>query len=530
MVRIMRVWTDGDVHVVVGEAGVEVHRPKQVPALFSPGKRAARGWPPRDVLAVVSREPLRAWVGAGREVRVVAFDGKPVVERTVEAHVLDAIGLGDGRVLACLAAPGERRARLVMVDGAAEDLSGAQELALPPVTRIEWPGGVWEKDAVPWPEDDVEEDEGPTALDVLAVGRDRPDGSVGFDEVQLSMNEHGLAVTGVAAGVVAVLPPDGSRVDFAVRIPTQVEETEIFAARTAEGVLIVVCIEGRHAALLHVAPDGRVIASRHKIGRELAWGMGPPVVQGDRVVVFEVGEGGEDRLHDIKLEGLTVAKSTALNERPTGRISAWTTPGSSSFLLGLGGRASLVKRGARGVLAGTLLDKPPPPAAPPRPLPPLIPLASGPPTLALARSSERPVPWEMAVEQSFTIAIPFANQGGASKGIAFELGGAALQSGLVQPVRARVGEIEAPLVVKGNVARAELSTLPMVAGFAIEPTVGKIKPIPPPPAPVQVAYVDIVGVKAGTAVLTVRITPLAALPSRGSVLQGKAVTVYVPRT
>ena len=521
----MRVWTDGDVHVVVGEAGVEVHRPKQPPALFSPGKRAARGWPARDVLAVIGREPLRAWVGSGREVRVVALDPPATVERTVEAHVLDAVGLGDGRVLACLAPPGERRARLVVVDGAAEDLTGAQELALPPVTRIEWPGGIWEKDDVPWPEDDVEEDGELTALDVLAVGREKPDGALGFDEVQFSLNDHGITVTGVSAGVVAVLPPDASRVDFAVRVPTPVDETEIFAARTAEGVVIVVCIEGRHAAILHVAPDGRIIAARHKIGKELAWGMGPPVVQGDRLVVFEVGEGGDDRLHDIKLEGLTVAKSNALGERPSGRISVWSGPGGAPFLLGLGLRASLVKRGARGSLAGALLDKPPPPPSAPRPLPPLIPLAGGPPTLALARSSERPAPWEMGVGEPLTIAIPFTNQGGASKGIVFEIGGAALQGGLVQPVRVRVGEVEAPLVMKGAVARAELSVLPLQAGFAIEPTVGKIKPLPPPPAPVQIAHIDLVGVKPGSAVLTVRITPLAALPSRGSVLQGKAVTV-----
>jgi hypothetical protein len=521
----MRVWTDGDVHVVVGETGVEVHRPKQPPALFSPGKRATRGWPPRDVLAVVGREPLLVWVGSGKEVRVVALDPPAKVERTIVAHVLDAVGLGDGRVLACLATPGQKRARLVVVDGAAEDLADATELALPAVTRIEWPGGIWEKDAVPWPEDDVEEDEEPTVLDALAVGRDRPDGGVGFDEVQCAINEHGLTVTGVAAGVVAVLPPDASRVDFAVRVPTTVEETEIFAARTAEGVVIVVTVEGRHSAILHVAPDGKVIASRHKIGKELAWGMGPPVVQGDKVIVFEVGEGGEDRLHDIKLDGLTVAKSSALGERPTGRISAWAAPGGASFLLGLGARAATVKRAARGALAGTLLDKPPPPAAAPRALPPAIPLASGPPTLALARSSERPQPWEMGAGQPLTIAIPFTNQGGASKGIAFELGGAALQGGLVQPVRVRVGEVEAPLVMKGSVAKGELGALPLVAGFAIEPTVGKMKPLPPPPAPVQVAYVDVVGVKAGSAVLTVRITPLHALPSRGSVLQGKAVTV-----
>jgi len=44
------------------------------------------------------------------------------------------------------------------------------------------------------------------------------------------------------------------------------------------GVVVVHCIEGRNSAITHLASDGTVLGSRHKIGRDLAMGMGPPVV------------------------------------------------------------------------------------------------------------------------------------------------------------------------------------------------------------------------------------------------------------
>lgn len=520
----MRVWTDGGVHVIAGEAGVEVHRPKVQPVLHPFGKRAQGGGGKRDVLAVLGREPLRAWVGNGRAVRLYTLEGEPSAGDAIDAYVLDAVGLGDGRVLACVAGTGERRARLVVVaDGGAADLTVARELALPAATRIAWPGGIWAEEAVPWPEDDADDDDEPTALDVLALGAAQRDGLLAFDEVVCSPNEHGIAVTGVYCGLVAVLPPDASRVDFVVRVPTQVGETEILAARTPQGVVVVLCIEGRHSAVLHIAPDGKVIAHAHTIGRDLAWGMGPPVVQGDRVVVFETGQRGEDRLDELSLPDLTLAKSVELGERPTGRVSAWTAPGGVPFILGLGARACVVKRGGRGRVTRELLERPLPPE-PPRPVAPIgPPLAQGAPSLALARAAN-PVPWELTVGQAHAIEISFTNQGGAGRGVAFEIGGAALQSGLVRVERASVGDAEVQLATKGGSARGDLAAAMLPAGWAVEGPPSRKGPPPPVPI-VHIARFHLVGAKVGSAVLTVRITPLGAQPGRGSVLQGKSITV-----
>jgi hypothetical protein len=524
----MRVWTDGSLHLVSGEEGIEVHRPNTAAVLHALGKPQKRAHPPRDVLAVVTSEPLRAWVGSGSDVKLVTLDDGAKVETTIAANVLDAIGLGDGRVLACAVLPGERSPRLVVVDGASPDFAGATDLSIPAAPRITWPGGIWEKD-VAWPEDDVEEGDEPLVLDALALGYPQTDGRFLYDEVLISANEHGLTVTGVYVGLVAALPPDASKIDFALRVPTQVGETEIFAARTGSGGVIVVhCIEGRNSAVTHLASDGAVLGSRHKIGRDLAMGMGPPIVQGERVLVFEAGAKEADRLHELKLPALEVAKSAELGEHPTGRLSVAVAPTGDPFVLGLGGKARLVKRGARGRLDTEALVRPVPKVvALPRAIVQAPSLrVQGPPALALSKGDQRPSPWMMMAGEAFVIEIPFTNQGGASRGIAIEISGPALQAGLVRTARARVGDVETMLESKPGATsvRGELGDVAMEAGFT--PIGGDKKgALPPPAAPSLYLRIEVFGVTPGNGVLTVRITPLKAPPGRGSVLQGKSVTV-----
>jgi hypothetical protein len=525
----MRVWTDGSLHLVSGEEGIEVHRPNTGAVLHALGKPQKRAHPPRDVLAVVTSEPLRVWVGSGAEVKLVTLGEGVEVERTIPANVLDAIGIGDGRVLACAVLPGERNPRLVVVDGADPDFKAATDITLPAATRITWPGGIWEKE-VAWPEDDVEEGDEPLALDALALGYPQTDGRFLYDEVLISANDHGIVVTGVYVGLVIALPLDASKIDFALRVPTQVGETEIFAARTGTGGVVVVhAIEGRNSAITHLASDGTVLGNRYKIGRDLAMGMGPPVVQGERVLVFEAGAKEADRLHELKLPALEVAKSAELGEHPTGRLSVSTAPaGGDPFVLGLGGRARIIKRGPRGRLDTEPLLRPVPKVvALPRAIVQAPSLrVQGPPALALSKGDQRPSPWMMMAGEAFVIEIPFTNQGGASRGIAIEISGAALQTGLVRTTRAKVGEVETMLESKPGAAsvRGELGDVAMEAGFT--PIGGDKKgALPPPAAPSLYLRIEVFGVNPGNAVLTVRITPLKAPPGRGSVLQGKSVTV-----
>jgi len=245
------------------------------------------------------------------------------------------------------------------------------------------------------------------------------------------------------------------------------------------------------------------------------------VVQGDRVVVFEAGVEGESRLHDLSLSDLKIVKSGEVGTQVKGRVSTWSAPGQNVFLLGLGTTACRVKRDGRGRISCDALERPAVPERAPRPkVPAGPPLADGPPSLALAKS-EGPRSWETSVGAKLGVAIAFTNQGGKSRGVAVEVGGPALQAGLVVPRRVRVGQQEAELVAKGGAARAEFASIDLPAGYAQ----GTKKGVPLPEPMTFVAEVDFDGQKAGSSVLTVRVSPLGAAPGRGSVLQGKSVTV-----
>lgn len=527
----MRVWTDGANHLVVGQRGIEIYRAGKPPALQPFGDSGRGGFPARHVLAVTSREPLRAWIGRAARVHLVNLGDAPQVGRAVQAHILDATGLPDGRVLACVGPTAEdldtagdapARARLVILSGETPDLATATELTIPKAPRITWPGGIWAKDSVPWPEEEVDEGDPPPLLDALAVAYPQRDGGASFDAVTCFANEHGVVFTGSYAGLVVVLSPDGTRVEYALRVPTQGSESEIYAARTPAGVLVALCIEGRESAILHLAPDGKVLASRDKIGKEPAWGMGPPVLQGDRVLVFESGQSGEPRLHDLALADLKVAKTVEAPGARAGELSAASGPGGNPLIFGFGNAAVMLERGGRGRLLARPLEPPAPPPPPPAPKPGPQ-RATGPTSLALAGPGS-PRTWAFTVGQAVTLDIPFTNHGGPAKGVVVEVGGPALQAGLVQPRRVILGDVEAALPERGPASRVEMPAVTIPAGNSERPQRGESLPDPA----ARVARVELTALKAGTAVLTVRITPLGAAGGRGSVLQGKSLSVTAP--
>ncbi|WP_156339133.1 hypothetical protein [Chondromyces crocatus] len=476
---------------------------------------------------MTSREPLRAWVGQGAAVRRVAQGEEWQVGRPVPAYVLDAVGLSDGRVLACIGparAPEEgppRRARLMVLDEEVQDLDGVEEIAIPAATRIRWPGGIWAEGEVPWPEEeDDEEDDEPTLLDALAVACPLRDGAASYDPVTCTLNEHGVALAGAYAGLVVALPAGGGSPDFALRVPTQRDNTEIHAARTPAGVVVVICVERQESAILHLAPDGRVLAHRDKAGKDTLIGLGPPVVQGDRVLVYEAGGGvGGERLHELSLADLKITKSVEGAGKQRGELSVASGAGGAPVVLGLGETASIVERGGRGRVMIKALEPPPPP--PPKPLPRTGPArAAGPPSLALAGPGE-PRTWVVPAGETLRLKIPFTNHGGPGKGLAIEVSGPGLMAGLVKPERATVGEVEMPLEVRGSMARLELPDFAILPGLLERGP--KNSPLPDPAA--QQLRLELLGAKAGTGVLTVRLIPLGTPAGRGSVLQGKSLTV-----
>src|SRR5688572_20739343 len=80
---------------------------------------AAGGWARRHVLAVLEDDPEPEHVIVGGNGRAASLALAGTGSRGVDAHVLDAVGLGGGRALLAVARPdedGERRVKLVIAE------------------------------------------------------------------------------------------------------------------------------------------------------------------------------------------------------------------------------------------------------------------------------------------------------------------------------------------------------------------------------------------------------------------------------
>jgi hypothetical protein len=123
---------------------------------------------------------------------------------------------------------------------------------------------------VPWPDEDSERAAGepfdPRALDIKR-GKGPWQG-----EVRLHANRHGVVVTSSYSGLIAGFDPRTLAPAWAFRVPVQ-SETAIHAIALDGGALVVLCIEGKHAAVLRADREGAVKAQRAKLGRDLAWGL-----------------------------------------------------------------------------------------------------------------------------------------------------------------------------------------------------------------------------------------------------------------
>jgi hypothetical protein len=535
----MRVFTDGQTHLVLGPGGLAIHRPDTEPRLVALGpkpKRGAQFAPPRDVLAPLDESLSRVLVTLERDAWEVPLDGG--APRKLAARVLDAVRAHDGRLFAVVAdtTGAEPEARFVLATLApGEALAESATLTLPPATRIAWPKNtIWESGVDPWPEADEEFDPEEHRLDAVAVGYSSRDGTTFFDAVHLATSAHGTALASTYSGLVAVVRPDAENVAFCVRIPATRDAQEIFAVPTREGVLVVTTLHGKYSAALHVAPDGAVLSHLARVGEALAFGLGAPfLVTEDRAVVVQSLEAS--RVTSLTLPTLGADVLGDLDMKLVGESSAFTTRDGRAAVVGLGDMAYLFRVSDDAeVQIAPLLMPAAPSTATKRAAAPVVPAGParmiGPPALALSRATAGAGEWHVGAGESTTIDVAFSSAGGKGRGLYVEVGGPAFASGLLTAVDVSFGRdaarVEANFTTRGAVARAELADVNLEPAFAIEePRRRTTRPEPPPPMPVMFVRVTIRGAKAGANLLTIRVGPLGAEPGRGSALQGKRLVV-----
>lgn len=560
----MRVYADAAAEMILRPGFLDIFprggSPRRIAWEEPPKKGGGLGLPRRRILAVPSASHGHAWIGEGRGVRVVPLDREDVRDvAPLGVRVLDAIGLGDGRVLACVHLEGDDGAFLRVVDGAAPDLASAPPLAIPESARIEWPlGAVWAKGKEAWPDKENKKEKGPRLplYTSIAPGHPQKDGARFFDPVVLTASPHGLAGASVQNGLVFAIAADGSRIEAAFRVPAQ-GETELHPVRTAEGILLTVVVDGRESAILHITLDGRVLAFCSRVGKGAARGMSPPLLLGDAVYVFD--RSADTVLLELGLADLAVKGKHGLPGLGAGQASVAVTServivsdGESALRLTLvnGGPAvDLVEAVGGGAAAKPKKAKPvdedlglddddlgddeesdedgegddedeKPAAA--RFVSGSLPRVTGAPSLALAEAAS-PSTWAVAPGGSLNVTVGFANAGGAGKGVYLEVGGPAVMSGHVSATDVRIGQASATFEKKGATYRAEVAAVDMRA--ALIPDANDKSAKGPVFDGVHRANVVLHGDKAGAGLVTIRIGPTKAEPGRGSIVQGKTITI-----
>ena len=145
-----------------------------------------------------------------------------------------------------------------------------------------------------------------------------------------------------------------------------------------------------------------------------------------------------------------------------------------------------------------------------------MPRRVGPPSLGLAAALTT---WRTNVSSELTLALTLTNLGGALEGVQIEIGGAALDGGLVIGRAVTGDDSEAKLEAKSTVAVASLPSVRLPADFDVDRSVDRKAA----PAPRVALGVKLVGMRAGSGLLTVRVRPLGK--TAGSAMVGHMLVI-----
>jgi hypothetical protein len=343
--------------------------------------------------------------------------------RPVDFRLANLVMLDDTRFVA---ARREGSALRLVRGEIAAGLTGEVALELPPPTQVQWPDLLW-GEAAPW-----------SKSKKLGSARDPA-----LPALSASPSPFGVAFADLHSGVVAVLRPGASTLET-LRLPSK-GDAQLHAAATEQGVLCVLGVDGRGAALAHFSADGRCLAARSFEGK-----CAPAAVLDRERGVFASLEGSSVKVRVVRLDSLqdeAVLESApvALADRDLGLHAA---ADGSALLVGTGKEVVVVKHGKRGWRIDVL---PMPvvraaPAGPKAPAPPKLALFG---SLIARRFAGDPMKLRIAV----------SSVGGPGAGISVTLAGSALEKGIVRVTSVRVESDpveEAPFSEAGHAELPEL--------------------------------------------------------------------------
>ena len=518
----MRVWTNGKRHLVAGPRGLAIYDGAKSPSLRSldgvgghlaePTGPVAGGWQTRDALAVAPGGDV-AWVSRDGVTHAVPLAARPSTAATLAWKFGDLALTSEGRVLAVVyeGEEDDETARIVL--GNMPDEGGAWDavLAIPDPVRVKWPNAIWTKEATPWSKRKA----------------------LGTESAHVVTNAFGTVVAEKDTGMVLVLRPGSKAFDFALRVPSTYE-SQVYGAATREGVLVVVCVEGRESCVCHFTPTGDVLAHHDKLGGEACFGMIPAaVVDATSVLVYS-----DETLHVLGLPALDPIATVELAGDHDGEPSIFAAPDGKTCLFGFGAQAWIATRTKKVWAAEPLPDPEAPSRVKPAPKPVPVPAAkapggspslgaprvSGEPTLQLVPSRDAPRIWTATAGETLTVDVAFGSVGGRGTGIAIEISGGLVQGEKLKPRAVKLaGKSYDLLPIAGGRARVEIKDVALPAGLVAAPDA---KSKLPTSELTFTAQVTLDAIAAAGDLLTIRVSPLSAKsPGTGSFGYSKRVEI-----
>lgn len=520
----MKLWTNGRTHLVVTGRGLARLSEQRTIHRFpppAPGKRDLE--PPFPLfLAVLDDEGTKLVFGRpeGWASAKLGKQGFEVTEHAAQLP-LAVTSLGGAEAVALAVEPGPGQVLRAVLHRANVSLEGGVELLevvpTPMPKRITWwKDAIWEAGEVPWPEDEDDE----LDFSQLASAETAPE----LGKLRLTANAHGVVATSTQTGTVAVWDPKTLAPRFAIRVPTQ-DEAEIYAHATPEGVFVVLTIEGRDSAMLHAAPDGKLIAKRHKMGRDVAYGLGDPMVVGNQAFVTHAETAA--KTYAVSLPDLGAKANKDFEGDKTHILHHGVSADGTAALVAYGDPAAgpqkwelaVVRPGEKKLQVEELI------------IPDFRSLSlgvggggpkrmEGPPALGLANKERN---WRTNLGEPLTLSFDIPSNGGPGTGLVFELSGDVLKNGLLKPVEIVLGDVTAPFQGSGANWKVELPQVPIEAAFAASNP--RTKQVFPQSNTKLSARVRFESVAKGQGLLMIRVGPLAATGRSGSAMDGRTVTV-----
>lgn len=413
--HVVRLWLEGTLYkLATGRLSVEGH-PGQPPGALASSPDEVVAWTPSSGKRLDEALGLRGTV------------------------LLDAVALDEARLAAVLQ-QGRKAPSLVV--GPPE---GPFEVNLPLKAKadpIDWPGGlVW--DAPPsFPKGQVFAGSGPRGI-------------------RLHASDHGVGIAAAASGHVAVLRPGETSFGSVLRLPGG-PGLHLDAVPTADGLLVTVLAEGRHAAVVHIGEDGAVL------------GFWPPRLAEGSFPALAV-TGGRVLVCDRRTDALVLLALPGLEERQRVELLTPVVDAASSA----DGRRFVLADGSTvqtGTVVGdrAVLDDPheilhhPGPDAPGlkawayRPA-----RAPGPPRIVFPSIKRLSPPWGAGTGEPFVLELLVCSGGEGGEGVRVELSGPAVTQGLFEALEVRSSGVGAPFERVGDLLRAVLTGVPLPEGVAL---------------------------------------------------------------